>query len=331
MIQEFAIGVIGDPVIAGVPLQELALGPLRVRRAAPSSTAAPWTPPSGAEASLAWQDVVADDSLRAIVFTSPAQVGTDALLAGLLAGKIVFCTTPPARDAATLRMLARAQRDGGGQLLCPNAIVDTEPGRMAREAVRSPEFGVVHSVYVAVRAARQAGAGTPEPVLASLGWQPLEFVLSCLKEPLARVHAIGGRLFQTSGEQDTVVAIIEAQNGAVITAEISSCLPASEALEVELDFVGAKQALRLEPFKSFYVTGPNTRHALPLLDSPAAGLVAVLAAALRGEGTTPGDLDRHISIAELLDAIEASLRSRLPVDLAATAAPGARGNALERS
>lgn len=312
-MQEFAVGLIGDPVLAGLPMAEVPLGPLRIRHAAPSAPGA-WTSPSGVRSAERWQDVVADEALHAIVVTLTGEAASEPLLGGLAAGRTMFCSAPPALEPAMLLKFATARR-GRALFLCPNSVALTEAGRAARDCVRADEFGRLQSAYVAVRAPLVHESGTGEARLSSLGWDALEYVLSCLPSAIARVHAIGGRLFDESSRDDTLVAIIEADDGAVITAEISCCLAASDRTELEFDFVGSEQALRLEPLKSFHVRCRTSRHARPLLDPPSAALIAVLAEALRSGDRIADDLERQIAVAEVFEAIETSLRSRASVEL----------------
>jgi len=222
---------------------------------------------------------------------------TDDIAAALRAGRVVLCP-PPVTDLL---------RIANGKLIVAGEIAYSEAGARAIEMIRSSEFGPLRSLYVAIRQPRANGGD----VLDELGWEALDFVLSVAKPQ--RVHATTATLFGGAAP-DTVVILMRTQDDAVITIELSRCLPptlpAPGLGEVEIEAMGARQSIHLQPHAtSVSVYRDSGIGTAPWLDAPIIRMLRTIAAVVDG-GATPDDpFPRQQAALATMTALRASLNA----------------------
>jgi hypothetical protein len=240
-----------------------------------------------------------DAEVRAVLALD-AQV--DDIAAALRAGHVVLC--PPA--------VADLPRIAGGKLIVAGEITYSEAGARAIEMIRAPGFGPLRSLYVAIRQPR-AHAGD---VLDELGWEALDFVLS-VAEP-QRVHATAATLFGGAAP-DTAVILMQTEDDAVITIELSRCLPptlpAAGLGEIEVEAMGARQSIHLQPHATSVTVYRDTGIVTaPWLDAPIIRMLRTFAAVV--DGATPDDpFPRQQAALATMTAIRASLNTAEAIPL----------------
>ena len=216
--------------------------------------------PDGAD----WQAAVADPSVRAVLAfgVEAAQVAS----AALSAGKIAVCGPDLARDAAAVAALPP------GILLCGGEIVHGEATRRALAAMADPAFGPLRSLYLAIRQPR----GTPGDVIEALGPEALEAVLAAIPDEIVQVRVNAGALF--GAERDSAVILLRSASDVVVTIELARCLPPSLPApglgEVEIEAMGARQAVRAVPHAGAVRIHRDTGSAaVPWLNAPVLDLL----------------------------------------------------------
>jgi predicted dehydrogenase len=198
----------------------------------------------------------------------------DDIAAALRAGRVVL--TSPSADLPHV---------DGGKLIVAGEIAYSEAGSRAIELIRAPEFGPLRSLYMAIRQSRaQSG-----DLLEDIGWEALNFVLAVAKPK--RVHATAGAVFGGRA-RDTAVIIMRTENDAVITIELSRCLPptlpAPGLGEVEIEALGANQSIHVEPHATSVRTYRETSiNAAPWLDAPILRMLRTVAAVVDGAPPPP--------------------------------------------
>ena len=127
----------------------------------------------------------------------------------------------------------------------------------------------------------------------------------CIRKPAgastARLN--GGALF--GPQRDTVVLLLRGADDAVVTVELSRCLPPTlPAPEVEIDAIGAHQAVRIEPHASAVRTYTDSRiTAAPWLDAPVLAMLRAIEHAVENGG--PDALPQAGKILATMTAIRA--------------------------
>ena len=243
-----------------------------------------------------------ESEAEAVLVDLPAGARAPAVAEALGAGGIVLCPPPVARDAAELHLIEAAARRGGGRLLPAGEIAHGPAGRHGLAAIAAPAFGTLRSLYLAIRQPRGPG----DDVLDALLPEALDAVLSILPGPFTlRVNA--GALFDRV--RDTVVVLLRAASGPVVTLELSRCLPASLPApglgEVELDAMGAHQAVRIAPHTcAVRVHRDDGAEHVPWLDPPVLAMLQALEAAV--DGTAADGLARARAALALSTAIRAA-------------------------
>ena len=261
----------------------------------------------GAAYSPNWKPLVDDPNLPGILALGPAPGRAQVLEAALNAGKVAVCPFPPALDTAGLERLADARRRGGGALLSVSELAGTGAGAHALEAVREGRLGKLHSVWVAAR--YRVDAGAAESVLDQCAWPVLDFVLTAVQGPAVRVHAALAALFERGPQPDTAVVLIRFEQDVVATLELSRCLPRSIAApergEVEIELIGAKEVVRIEPHRSsvsvYETAGASARS---WIDGPLVRTLPLMGAALQAKDAGECCLERAGRAIAIMDAIK---------------------------
>ena len=224
----------------------------------------------------------AGPGLRAVLVDVPVAERATLVAGALRAGKIVVCPPPVALTSAELEAIAEAARVGGGRLLCGGEIAHGEPGRRGLAAMAAPEFGPLRSLYLAIRQPR----GGDGDVIETIGWEALDFVLSAVPGGIEKVRVNAGAQFGTA--RDTAVILLRTTEDAVITIELSRCLPASIPAtglgEVEIDAMGGLQALRITPQSAAVrIHRDSGTDLAPWLDAPVLAMLRAVVAACDGQ------------------------------------------------
>lgn len=235
--------------------------------------------------------VGASDTASAVLIDLPPGARPAAVVAALRAGAVVLCPPPVARTAAELEAMVAAARAGGGRLLPAGEIMHSAAGRHGFSAIASPDFGALRSLYLAIRQARGLGGD----VLDALVPEALDAVLSVAPGPIVSVRVNAGALF--GAERDSAVILLRSAAGVVVTIELSRCLPptlpAPGLGEVEIDAVGAHQAVRIVPLAGAVRIHRDDGTALvPWLDAPVLAMLATLEAAVDFPDAAPDGLAR---------------------------------------
>lgn len=270
-----------------------------------------------------WDAVARDPALRAVLVLSEAAGATVAVEAALGAGKTVFCAAPAATRPEEVNRLAGAATGGRGVLLVGGTLRHSPAGREALRLIGAGELGPLHSLFASVKlpaagngdrspaAHGPAARGKDAPVLEEVGWDVLDFIVAATAARPSRVHAHVDTLFG-SGAADTAVCIVRFEDDLIATIEVSRCLPpsipAAAEGEVEIEVIGAREAVRLEPSAtavSVYGVGASQR---PWLDAPVIWMLGTLAAAVNGDAADAGGLAEVRRAVDLMEAIRGAAR-----------------------
>ena len=268
-----------------------------------------------------WEALVRDPDLPAVLVLSESAGASRVAEAALGAGKTVFCAAPAATRPEEANRLAGAATGGHGVLLVGGTIRHSAAGREALRLIRAGELGPLHSLFASVRLPaggngdRSSSAHGPAarakdaPVLEEAGWDLLDFIVAATGSQPSRVHAHVDTLFG-GGAQDTAVCIVRFDNDLVATIEVARCLPASLAAaadgEVEIEVIGGRQALRLQPGATavgIYGRGTSLR---PWLDAPVISMLDDLAAATNGGAPNAEGVADVRRMVDLMEAIRAA-------------------------
>jgi predicted dehydrogenase len=171
-----------------------------------------------ARATASYDDLLADDSLDAVVIATPVPTHYDLAKQALEAGKHVFVEKPPAMRAVEMDELVQlaAARD---RVLMPGHLLLYHPGVLKlKELVDSGELGEVLCVY-----GNRQNLGivrTNENALWSLGVHDLSVILYLLDEDPETAVA-HGRDFLTPGVEDVVFCYLRFPSGKIAHMHLS--------------------------------------------------------------------------------------------------------------
>ena len=163
-----------------------------------------------ARLTTAFDDVLADDSVEAIVIATPVPTHFDLARRSLEAGKHVFVEKPPAMRGAELEELCELSEDRG-LVLMPGHLLLYHPGvKKLKEIVDSGELGDV--LYVYGNRQNLGTFRTNENALWSLGVHDLSVLLYLIEEEPSEVRA-HGNAFLTGGVEDVVFCYLKFPSG----------------------------------------------------------------------------------------------------------------------
>ena len=155
-------------------------------------------------------DVLADDSVQAVVIATPVPTHYELARRTLEAGKHVFVEKPPAMRGAELEDLCELSEDRG-LVLMPGHLLLYHPGvRKLKEIVDSGELGDV--LYVYGNRQNLGTFRTNENALWSLGVHDLSVLLYLVEEEPSEVRA-HGNAFLTGGVEDVVFCYLNFPSG----------------------------------------------------------------------------------------------------------------------
>jgi predicted dehydrogenase len=157
-----------------------------------------------------FDDVLADDSVEAVVIATPVPTHYELARRALEAGKHVFVEKPPAMRGAELEELCELSEDRGCVLM-PGHLLLYHPGvRKLKEIVDSGELGDV--LYVYGNRQNLGTFRTNENALWSLGVHDLSVLLYLIEEEPNEVRA-HGNAFLTGGVEDVVFCYLNFPSG----------------------------------------------------------------------------------------------------------------------
>jgi predicted dehydrogenase len=155
-------------------------------------------------------DVLADDSVDAVVIATPVPTHYELARRALEAGKHVFVEKPPAMRGAELEELCELSEERG-LVLMPGHLLLYHPGvRKLKEIVASGELGDV--LYVYGNRQNLGTFRTNENALWSLGVHDLSVLLYLIEEEPSEVRA-HGNAFLTGGVEDVVFCYLNFPSG----------------------------------------------------------------------------------------------------------------------
>jgi predicted dehydrogenase len=171
-----------------------------------------------ARATKQYEDLLADDSLDAVVIATPVPTHYELAKRGIEAGKHVFVEKPPAMHAAEMDELV-ALAEVRDRILMPGHLLLYHPGVLKlKELVDSGELGDVLCVY-----GNRQNLGivrTNENALWSLGVHDLSVILYLLDED-PEVATAQGRDFLTPGVEDVVFCFLRFPSGRIAHMHLS--------------------------------------------------------------------------------------------------------------
>ena len=172
----------------------------------------------GARATGAFADVLADDSVEAVVIATPVPTHYDLAKQALEAGKHVFVEKPPAMRGDEMEELV-AIAEAGDLVLMPGHLLLYHPGlRMVKGLVDTGELGEVACVY-----GNRQNLGRIRPyenALWSLGVHDLSVILFLLDEDPVEAIALG-RDFLQPGVEDVVFCYLRFPSGRIAHMHLS--------------------------------------------------------------------------------------------------------------
>ena len=155
-------------------------------------------------------DVLADDSIEAVVIATPVPTHYELARRALEADKHVFVEKPPAMRGAELGDLCDLAEERG-RVLMPGHLLLYHPGvRKLKEIVASGELGDV--LYVYGNRQNLGTFRTNENALWSLGVHDLSVLLYLIEEEPNEVRA-HGNAFLTGGVEDVVFCYLNFPSG----------------------------------------------------------------------------------------------------------------------
>jgi predicted dehydrogenase len=155
-------------------------------------------------------DVLADESVEAVVIATPVPTHFELARRALEAGKHVFVEKPPAMRGGELEELCDLAEERG-RVLMPGHLLLYHPGvRKLKEIVVSGELGDV--LYVYGNRQNLGTFRTNENALWSLGVHDLSVLLYLIEEEPNEVRA-AGNAFLTGGVEDVVFCYLRFPSG----------------------------------------------------------------------------------------------------------------------
>ncbi len=171
-----------------------------------------------ARATASFGDLLADDTLDAVVVATPVPTHYDLAKQALEAGKHVFVEKPPAMHAAEMDELVRLAADRS-LVLMPGHLLLYHPGVLKlKELIDAGELGEVLCVY-----GNRQNLGivrTNENALWSLGVHDLSVILYLLDDD-PEVAIANGRDFLTPGVEDVVFCYLRFPSGKIAHMHLS--------------------------------------------------------------------------------------------------------------
>ena len=163
-----------------------------------------------AQVTSSFDDVLADESVEAVVVATPVPTHYELARRALEAGKHVFVEKPPAMRGAEMEELCEVAEDRD-RVLMPGHLLLYHPGvQKLKEIVDSGELGDV--LYVYGNRQNLGTFRTNENALWSLGVHDLSVLLYLIEEEPSEVRA-HGNAFLSRGVEDVVFCYLRFPSG----------------------------------------------------------------------------------------------------------------------
>jgi predicted dehydrogenase len=163
-----------------------------------------------AQMTSSFDEVLADDSVEAVVVATPVPTHYDLARRALEAGKHVFVEKPPAMRGSEMEELCELAEERG-RVLMPGHLLLYHPGvQKLKEIVDSGELGDV--LYVYGNRQNLGTFRTNENALWSLGVHDLSVLLYLIQEEPVEVRA-HGNAFLSRGVEDVVFCYLRFPSG----------------------------------------------------------------------------------------------------------------------
>jgi len=173
---------------------------------------------SGARLTADFDEMLADDSLEAVVVATPVVTHAELAKRALEAGKHVLVEKPPALTAGEVEDLV-ATAEAQERVLMPGHLLLYHPGvARLKELIRSGELGDV--LYVYGNRQNLGQIRKDENALWSLGVHDLSVILHLLEEEPEEAWA-RGESFLTEGVEDVVFCYLRFPSGKVAHMHLS--------------------------------------------------------------------------------------------------------------
>jgi predicted dehydrogenase len=262
--------------------------------ASPSEVVAGLAAAAGADVVQDWRPLAGDPSLPVVLVLADLHERAAPVRAALQSGKLVLCPFPVTEDAAALAVIEQAET-AGGRLRLSGGLADTHAGESLLQAMRDGRLGTVHSLWASARRRRDPAAGD---VREAMLWPLLDLVLEAVPSLPRRLHTTVGTLFGPGQAADSAIVLLRFAEGPVTTLEVSRCLPpalaAADAGEVEIEAIGAREAVRITPYASgVQVLGGTMPGKRSWIDPPLSRALEQVPDLLRASARIPGWAERH--------------------------------------
>jgi len=179
----------------------------------------------GARATGAFEELLADPDLDAVVIATPVPTHADLARQALDAGKHVFVEKPLAQSVADAESVAAAAA-ASGRVLMVGHLLEYHPGLVRlKELVDSGELGEIHYIY-----GNRLNLGklrADENALWSLGAHDVSVVLRLADEEPLEAHAFGESYMQ-GGIEDVVFCFLRFPSGVAAHLHLSWLDPHKE-------------------------------------------------------------------------------------------------------
>jgi len=269
----------------------------------------------GCGAASSYQAILSDDSIKAIINTTPNSVHLETTHAAARAGKHVFLDKPIANSIADARAIAAACREAGVVLAIGYQRRRERQFRWIRERIDAGAFGKLVNAEanisrdrlgkIDLTSWRYQAEGMPGGVMLQIGIHYTD-VLEYLLGPVKAVSAMLAQLVLPGDNPDVASLVLEHENGALSTVN-ASYASASEYYAMNIYGKDASAYYDLHQGLRFLRRGADRVDpvSLPRID-PLVDELEEFASAVRGVGRPEMDGERATTS---LAVIRAGIRS----------------------
>ena len=274
----------------------------------------------GCRAAPAYEEILDDPTVEAIVNTTPNAVHLETTREAAGAGKHVFLDKPIANTIADARALTKACRDAGVVLALGYQRRRESHFRWIRGKIDAGEFGRLVNAEsnisrdrlgkIDLTSWRYTAEGMPGGVLLQIGIHYTD-VLEYLMGPIVAVSARSARLVLPGDNPDVASVVLEHASGALSTLNASY---ASAAEHYVMNIYGKEASAYYDLQHGLSTLKRGETRALPVAcakNDPIVEELEEFAAAARGEGEPEMDGERSTaSLAVILAGIRSAREAR---------------------
>jgi hypothetical protein len=216
--------------------------------------------------------------------------------------------------AEAISQLQALSLENGAAFLPLGELASLSLSSEARARVAQPEFGKLHSIYAAARMARKTGPGD----FRRLRWEMIHLALQIARQRPCRLHVtpgtMGGQAWPTT--PDVEVILLRFADDLIATIEVAACLPVGSPrcrlLQIELEAIGARRAVRLEPTQTVVrLESEGWFSPMPFTDPAIIPMLAQLQQAVAF--SHPAVAEGAYDTARVMDCADRSLREGRPI------------------